>query len=586
LTGDLHNQPLNNLERERQTQEALKAQEEQLRRENAILLSLIARRTWGEGDFNKAIREMTEACARLIQVERVSIWWYNHDHSLIRCLDLYELSKDLHSSGTQLESSIFPLYVSCHQRGEIISVTDVQSDLRTRAIPDTYYGNAQIRSLLDTPIWLHDRVGGLLSFEHVGERRAWTQADERLSAAMAALISLSFESSEKKLAEVQLRESEEKYRLLAESTDAILWEYDIPTDLWTYLAPQATRILGYAPAEWTGLNFWQEHIHPEDRKWAAQYCADCVKRGEDHIFEYRFIKKNGEAVWLRDYVNVGLREDQPVKLRGFMIDISDRKKAEDALHQLNLELEQRIRSRTAQLEASNRELEAFAYSVSHDLRTPLRAVDGFSRIILEEYGGKLDAEGNRLLRIVLENTRHMDRLIADLLEISRAGRTEMKIKAVDMEQLVHSVMNQLTAAEGRDRLEYDLNSMPVAMADPVLIRQVWINLLENALKFTSSRPVRRIEIGGFTKNEMHTYFVKDNGVGFDPQYTHKLFGIFQRLHSRKEFAGTGIGLAIVQRIVQRHGGQAWAKGAVDEGALFHFSLPVQPKEAMLSERIS
>ena len=584
MAGHINNQPLSEL---RQTQEALKAQEEPLRRQNAILLALIARRTWGEGDFNKAIREMTEACARLIQVERVSIWWYNHDHSLIRCLDLYELSKDLHSAGTELASGIFPLYVSCHQRGEIITVTDVQSDPRTCAIPAAYYENSQISSLLDTPIWQHDRVGGLLSFEHVGEQRAWTQADERLSTTMAALISLSFESSEKKLAEKQLRENEEKYRMLAESADAILWEYDIPTDAWTYLAPQVTRILGYAPAEWTGLRFWQEHIHPEDRKWASQYCAECVERREDHIFEYRFMKKNGETVWLRDYVKVGLREDQTVKLRGFMIDITERKKAEDALQLLNLELEQRIRSRTAQLEASNRELEAFAYSVSHDLRTPLRAVDGFSRILLEEYGGKLDAEGNRLLRIVLENTRHMDQLIADLLEISRAGRIEMKITAVDMAQLVHSVINQLTMAEGRDRLEYVLNSMPVAMADPILIRQVWVNLLENALKFTSSRPVRRIEIGGFTENDMYTYFIKDNGVGFDPQYTHKLFGIFQRLHSRKEFAGTGIGLAIVQRIVQRHGGQAWAKGAVDEGALFHFSLPTKPKGGDLSsERIS
>jgi PAS domain S-box-containing protein len=267
----------------------------------------------------------------------------------------------------------------------------------------------------------------------------------------------------------------------------------------------------------------------------------------------------------------------PIPDRALMIstvwDVTARKRAEDALRQLNAELEQRVARRTAQLEAANRELEAFAYSVSHDLRAPLRAIDGFSRILQEDYGDRLDAEGQRLFGIVRSNAQKMDQLITDLLALSRVTRSDLIRQRLDMTALARAVYDDLADPAVQAQFTFTLAPLPEATGDPTLLRLVWGNLISNAIKYTRPKADRRIEIGGYRQGNEHIYFVKDTGVGFNPDYAHKLFGVFQRLHKAEDFEGTGVGLAIVQRIVQRHGGRVWADGQLDRGATFYFSLP-------------
>ena len=245
----------------------------------------------------------------------------------------------------------------------------------------------------------------------------------------------------------------------------------------------------------------------------------------------------------------------------------------DAIQRLNADLERRVAERTAQIEAGIKELEAFTYTVSHDLRTPLRAIGGFSRILEEDYGDKLDDEARRLIGVVCENARKMGQLIDDLLTFSRVGRNSMAATGINMEALARSALAEIgaTAATGRARIE--IHPLPEAHGDPVLIKQVWTNLLSNAIKFSGKRDQPLIEVSAHDDGADAVYCVKDNGAGFDMQYYKKLFGVFQRLHGDDEFPGIGVGLAIVRRIVSRHGGRVWAEGKVGEGATFYFTLP-------------
>jgi PAS domain S-box-containing protein len=243
------------------------------------------------------------------------------------------------------------------------------------------------------------------------------------------------------------------------------------------------------------------------------------------------------------------------------------------LQKLNSELEQRVAERTSQLEAANKELEAFSYSVSHDLRAPLRAIDGFTQILMEDYEPSLGEEGKRVCGVISRETVRMGRLIDDLLAFSRLSRKTMKTGPVDMQALAGSIFSELTSEEARRRIEFRLAEIPPVAGDESLLRQVWVNLLENAIKFTSRRKRAVIEVGCARDGDESVYYVRDNGVGFEMEYAGKLFGVFQRLHSDDEFEGTGVGLAIVQRVIHRHGGRVWAEGEVDSGATFHFSLP-------------
>lgn len=236
-------------------------------------------------------------------------------------------------------------------------------------------------------------------------------------------------------------------------------------------------------------------------------------------------------------------------------------------------LNRKLEKQSKKLEDANQELEAFAYSVSHDLRVPLRAIDGFSRILIEDYEDTLDEEGMRLLNIVRENTAKMGHLIDDILLLSRASRQEMVLNEIDMAALAKSVFDEFSADVADRDIEFIITDIPNAYGDRAMLGQVFQNLIGNAIKFTKNKTPAIIEIGSKKEGKEIVYFVKDNGAGFDMKYINKLFGLFQRLHSPEEFEGTGVGLSIVQRVIRRHEGNVWGEGAVDQGATIYFTLP-------------
>ncbi|MEI1280172.1 ATP-binding protein [Leptospira venezuelensis] len=256
-------------------------------------------------------------------------------------------------------------------------------------------------------------------------------------------------------------------------------------------------------------------------------------------------------------------------------DITASKEAENEIRLLNNELEERVRVRTEQLVFANKELESFSYSISHDLRAPIRGISGFTQILMEDYGVNFDAEGKRIIGKILENAKQMGQLVDDLLEFSRLGRTELAEREIPMKELASIVYKELINLESGREIRFEIQDIPNVRADQPAVRQLWVNLISNAIKYTKKIESPIIQIGSMESEEGTVFYVKDNGAGFNMQYYHKLFGVFQRLHSNSEFEGTGVGLAIVKRIASRHGGKVWADSKEGEGATFFFTLPGQ-----------
>jgi len=330
--------------------------------------------------------------------------------------------------------------------------------------------------------------------------------------------------------------------------------------------PAFTHTLGWSAEEILGRPFL-DFVHPDDRAATLREVERQITTGQNTFeFENRYLHQDGS--WrVLSWKSV----PQPGGMMYAVArDITERREAEEQIQKLNEELKQRADL----LEMANKELEAFSYSVSHDLRAPLRAVDGFSQAVLEDYGPQLPEEGRRYLQTIREGAQRMGALIDDLLTFSRLSRTPLKKQEVNTGKLVRHILEELNSRREGRQVGIQIGDLPACQGDPALLKQVWINLISNALKYTRRRETAVIEIGCKLEQDENVYFVRDNGAGFDMRYAHKLFGVFQRLHRADEFEGTGVGLAIVQRIIHRHGGRVWADAAPDRGATFYFTLKV------------
>ncbi len=268
-----------------------------------------------------------------------------------------------------------------------------------------------------------------------------------------------------------------------------------------------------------------------------------------------------------------LAEKLEKKVTDLENEVAKRKRTEEELQKLNVELEQRVLERGAVLEALNEELKAFSYSVSHDLRFPLRTIKGFVNMIIEEYSNQLKGEGQRQLKIIYDSVQMMEKMINGLLSLSSMGRQKMELFEIDMERLANDVFKELRFINPGRKLDFKVGKLPKAYGDPIMIRLVLMNLMSNAIKFTEHRDTAIIEAGSKVLNNEIIYYIKDNGIGFDNKYVDKLFGVFQRLHSHPEYDGAGVGLAIVKRIINRHKGRVWAEGDAGKGSTFYFTWP-------------
>ena len=377
--------------------------------------------------------------------------------------------------------------------------------------------------------------------------------------------------SERKVAEEALQASEARYRMLAENIPLRLFIKD-QNCRFVSVNKNFARDMGISPEAAVGKTV--ADFFP--KKLAEKYQADdlrVMETGRVEELEEPYFQ-NGQELWVHSFKTpVWDAGGAVIGVCGIFQDITARKQATAEILRLNAELEQRVRDRTAQLEASNRELEAFSYSVSHDLRAPLRAIHGFAGILQDDYAPHFEAEGRRVLNVIRAEAVRMGRLIDALLSFSRLNRQPLQQEMVSPARLIRQAREQLATAQAGRRVDFTVGELPDSLGDPALLLQVWVNLLSNALKYTGPRAVAEIVVGGRQVDAEVVYFVKDNGVGFDMKYADKLFKVFQRLHTGAEFEGTGVGLALVQRIVHRHGGRVWAEGKVNEGATFYFSLP-------------
>ncbi len=452
-----------------------------------------------------------------------------------------------------------------------ISYHEVGSEKSMQGHPA--YENLKLESYLGTPIVVNNQIYGTLNFSSKNKKVTAfedykIEILELMSQSLGSFLSAHEADLIKEEAQQALQESERRFRKLTEIAPVGIYLTDAPGENCEYVNRRWQEITGSSVKEALSGD-WINSVHPDDWDPLFSEWERSLRKNVPFHLEYRFKMPDGKINWVTG-MSIPIRDasGRITQHLGTITDITDRKLSEEKISALNLELQQQI----AELKITKKELESFTYSVSHDLRAPLRAIAGYSKMLQEDFGDILSGEAHENFEAVISNTVRMGKLIDDLLAYSRLGAKKLRFTKIDIKALSSEIFKELSQFEPDRKLKIKIGQLPPVVADDTLIRQVVSNLLSNAIKFTSTRDEALIEVGCEKIDGVNTYFVKDNGVGFNMKYADKLFGVFQRLHSMEEFEGTGVGLAIVQNIIQRHGGKIWAHSIVDAGTTFYFTI--------------
>ncbi|MCU4177797.1 PAS domain S-box protein [Carboxylicivirga sp. N1Y90] len=542
--------------------------------------NLIAKLSFEDVIANKSIDEaleiLTTQLANVLKVERTSVWLLSEDEKLLKRRMLFDTAFGIDAQVETLKTADFPSYFKALYKDSQIDADDAQNDPRTKGLNENYFIPLRISSMLDSAIQQDGRVIGVLSAEHRGPVRQWHADEESFVSALTNLLAQLFANAKRKKAEEELIRAS---RIMSNSQEIAhlgSFEYVAATQT-TIWSEEEYRIYGLDPKgpspEYNEM--LEKYIHPDDAKLLNDTFISAMQSLGTYELEHRIVRPDGSVRWVHDKAHPYFDEKgNLLRYVGATLDITERKLLQEELEIMNAELERKVEQRTAQLKAANKELETFTYSVSHDLKAPLRGIDGYSRLLLNEYGNKLNEEATHFINTIRSSTVQMHQLIDDLLSYSRLERSQIRYEKIALNPFVEKLLNgyseefQETGAVINTKIP-DIQVIADSTGLSIALR----NYVENALKFTTEKANPIIEIGIEEKPVSRVIYVKDNGCGFDMKYHDRIFEIFQRLHRAEDFQGTGIGLAMVAKALQRMGGKAWAESAPEKGSTFYIEIP-------------
>jgi signal transduction histidine kinase len=563
---------------------------DRLLKQNDCLLFL-TKNILEKNDLSLSIRQITEKTSETLDVERVSIWLY-HGKTCMNCIDLFERPGNRHSNGQTIYMQDYPKYFSALETNWVIDASDVYSDPRTSEFTASYLEPLGITSMLDAPIHIEGKLKGVICAEHVGAIRKWTVEEQSFAGSLADIVAITLETFQRRKTQKELEMSLSLTQATIESTaDGIL------------VVNKDGKINGFNQQF---LKMWripQSIIDGNDDSKAIVFVLDQLVTPASFLDKVKYLyehptEESSDMLEFKDgriferYSKPQISRDEIIGRVWSFRDVTRRIHYEAEIKKLNADLENRVVQRTKEviglneqlkdnvddLETANQELESFSYSVSHDLRAPLRAINGFIGVIEQKYKSALDEEFKTYLDKVSSNGKKMSQLIDDLLAFSRLGRKELKKNEIDVNELVAEIVEEVNIHEWNPNTKVSVGNLLPVTGDKSLLKQAFFNLLSNSIKYSRTKEAPLISINSYKEGDENIYTIKDNGVGFDMEYYGHLFKVFQRVHSPEEFEGTGVGLAIVQKIITRHGGRVWAEGKVNEGATFYIALPANPTE--------